>query len=122
MVKKTKIVFDQVERKRAFAFGVVMLLIMLIATSVSGYLFFTLQKEEENRLARTIGTILSESINKISFSGKYHARLLLEEMQKRLPEFLTEVGNSLSTGMNIFEAVKSAEKAIMGNYILKSNK
>ena len=82
----SKAVIGKVERKRALAFGMVMLLIMLIVTSVSGYLFFTLQKEEENRLASTIGIILSESINKISFSGKYHARLLLEEMQKKLPE------------------------------------
>ncbi len=37
-----------------------------------------------------------------------------KEMQKRLPEFLTEVGNSLSTGMNIFEAVKAAEKGHYG--------
>ncbi|UCF49652.1 MAG: type II secretion system F family protein, partial [Thermoplasmatales archaeon] len=37
-----------------------------------------------------------------------------KEMQKRLPEFLNEVGNSLSTGMNIFEAVKSAEKGHYG--------
>ena len=38
-----------------------------------------------------------------------------KEMQRRLPEFLTEVGNSLSTGMNIFEAVKGAEKGHYGN-------
>ena len=37
-----------------------------------------------------------------------------KEMQRRLPEFLTEVGNSLSTGMNIFEAVKGAEKGHYG--------
>ncbi len=37
-----------------------------------------------------------------------------KEMQKRLPEFLNEVGNSLSTGMNIFDAVKSAEKGHYG--------
>ena len=35
------------------------------------------------------------------------------EMQYRLPDFLIEVGDSLATGMNIFEAVKVAEK---GNY------
>lgn len=63
-----------------------MLLIMLTATSISGYLFLTLQKSEENRLANTIGIILDESINRISFSGKYHSRLLLEELQKKLPE------------------------------------
>jgi len=35
------------------------------------------------------------------------------DMQYRLPDFLIEVGDSLSTGMNIFDAVKTAEK---GNY------
>jgi hypothetical protein len=35
------------------------------------------------------------------------------EMQQRLPDFLTEVGDSLATGMNIFDAIKKAEK---GNY------
>ena len=37
-----------------------------------------------------------------------------KEMQNRLPEFLTEVGDSLSTGMNIFEAIKAAEKGHYG--------
>ena len=36
------------------------------------------------------------------------------EMQQRLPEFLTEVGDSLSTGMNIFESIKAAEKGHYG--------
>jgi pilus assembly protein TadC len=35
------------------------------------------------------------------------------DMQYRFPDFLTEIGDSLSTGMNIFDAVKAAEK---GNY------
>ncbi|GAH47308.1 unnamed protein product, partial [marine sediment metagenome] len=35
------------------------------------------------------------------------------EMQYRLPDFLIEIGDSLATGMNIFEALKIAEK---GNY------
>ncbi|MDP3481469.1 MAG: PAS domain S-box protein, partial [Desulfoprunum sp.] len=86
MAKESQSVVRQVDKKRTMAFGIVMLFIMLIASSISGYLFLTLQKNEEDRLASTIGTILSESIDRISFSGKYHSRLLLEEMQKRLPE------------------------------------
>ena len=35
-------------------------------------------------------------------------------MQDRLPDFLIEVGDSLSSGMNIFEAVKVAEKGHYG--------
>ena len=37
-----------------------------------------------------------------------------QEMQDRLPDFLIEVGDSLSSGMNIFEAVKVAEKGHYG--------
>jgi flagellar protein FlaJ len=37
-----------------------------------------------------------------------------KEKQHRLPEFLTEVGDSLATGMNIFESIKSANKSHYG--------
>lgn len=86
MYTETQSAVRQLDKKRTLAFGLVLLLIMLIASSISAYLFLTLQKNEENRLAGTIGTILGESIDRISFSGKYHSRLLLEEMQKKLPE------------------------------------
>ena len=38
-----------------------------------------------------------------------------KEMQQRLPDFLTEVGDSLATGMTIFDAIKAAEKGNYGN-------
>jgi len=37
-----------------------------------------------------------------------------KEMQERLPDFLLEVGDSLNTGMNIFESIKAAEKGHYG--------
>ena len=37
-----------------------------------------------------------------------------KEIQERLPEFLVEVGNSLATGMTVFEAIKVAEKGHYG--------
>lgn len=39
-----------------------------------------------------------------------------KEMQNRLPEFLTEVGDSLSTGMTIFDAIKTASKSRYGRF------
>jgi flagellar protein FlaJ len=39
-----------------------------------------------------------------------------KEMQNRLPEFLTEVGDSLATGMTIFDAIKSASKSRYGRF------
>ncbi|MBN2603545.1 MAG: type II secretion system F family protein [Candidatus Thermoplasmatota archaeon] len=37
-----------------------------------------------------------------------------KQIQERLPEFLTEVGDSLSTGMTIFDAIKAAERGHYG--------
>jgi len=37
-----------------------------------------------------------------------------KEMQQRLPEFLTEVGDSLATGLNIFDSIKKAQKGHYG--------
>lgn len=37
-----------------------------------------------------------------------------KEIQQRLPEFLIEIGDSLSTGMTIFDAIKAAEKGHHG--------
>jgi flagellar protein FlaJ len=45
-----------------------------------------------------------------------------KEMQQKLPDFLTEVGDSLSTGMNIFDAIKTAEKANYGKLSPEVNK
>jgi flagellar protein FlaJ len=45
---------------------------------------------------------------------KYLELRTKKEMQKRLPDFLTEVGDSLATGMNIFDAIRAAEKGSYG--------
>lgn len=107
MVKESQTMVRETDRKRAVLFGVIMLLIMVIVSSVSGYLSLTLQRNEENRFVSTIGTLLSESINRISFSGKYHTRLLLEELQKRLPE-VTYI--SVETSAGVVEANTDSTK------------
>ena len=45
-----------------------------------------------------------------------------KQIQERLPEFLVEIGDSLSTGMTIFEAIKAAEKGHYGELALKIKK
>ncbi len=77
---------DSHDRKLALSFGAILLLLMLIASALTSYLFTQLSLKEENRLSATIATILGESISKVSFSGKYHARLFVEEMQALVPE------------------------------------
>ena len=76
----------KIDRRRGIAYGLVMFVIMVIVSTVSGRLFSSLQNDEENRLVQTIGAILGEAVGRISFSGKYQARILLEEMRKQVPE------------------------------------
>ena len=79
---------DPHDRKLAASFGAIVLLLMLTVSAIAGYLFTQLNLKEENRLTGTIATILAESIAKVTFSGKYHARLFVEEMQARVPELV----------------------------------
>ena len=44
----------------------------------------------------------------------YRKMKIKNEMHIRLSDFLTEVGDSLSTGMNIFDSIKAAEKGHFG--------
>lgn len=45
---------------------------------------------------------------------KYLEMKRRKQIQERLPEFLVEIGDALSTGMTIFEAIKTAEKGHYG--------
>ena len=45
-----------------------------------------------------------------------------KQIQEKLPEFLVEIGDSLSTGMTIFEAIKVAEKGHYGELAPKIRK
>jgi flagellar protein FlaJ len=45
-----------------------------------------------------------------------------KQIQERLPEFLVEIGDSLSTGMTIFDAIKVAEKGHYGKLESKIKK
>ena len=76
----------QVDRKLALSFGAVVLLLMLTTSWVASFLFAELNTKEENRLSGVIAAILGESISRISFSGKYHMRLMAEEIHAMVPE------------------------------------
>ncbi|OGM05829.1 MAG: hypothetical protein A2008_02440 [Candidatus Wallbacteria bacterium GWC2_49_35] len=61
-------------------------MLMLTATGVAYFLYTQLQSKEENRLCGALAAILSESISKVGFSGKYHTRLLVEQMRSQITE------------------------------------
>ena len=86
MSKNKSSIINKVDRKLSLSFGALVLILMLVVSGVSSYLYIQLQEKEENRLSTALAQILSESISKISFSGKYHARLFVEEIKSKSPE------------------------------------
>ena len=85
LIKNGSTVGTDEDRKLALSFGALVLTLMLILSGVSFFLYARLQSSEEDRLAGAVAAILSESISQVSFSGKYHARLFVEEMKNRIP-------------------------------------
>jgi PAS domain S-box-containing protein len=80
-------ILDAVDRKLALSFGALIMALMLTVAGTSGYLFLELQEQEDIRLCKTLGDILSESISRISFSEIENSiQPLLEEACVRIPE------------------------------------
>ncbi len=73
-------------RKLSLSFGAVVLVLVLLAIGAAVSLFHRTQNDEENRLCGAITAVLSESISRVSFSGKYQTRQLVQEMLTRTPE------------------------------------
>lgn len=67
-------------RRLAIGYGLLALGLMLVVTGVASWAFMRLQGDVENKLAGTITSVLSDSISRVSFSGKYQARILVEEI------------------------------------------
>ncbi|MBI4958311.1 MAG: PAS domain S-box protein [Desulfovibrio sp.] len=74
------------ERTLAMSFGGVVLVLMLLATGATFLLLQKDQEREEDRLCETITAIVSESISRVSFSGKHHARLMAQDILARAPQ------------------------------------
>jgi signal transduction histidine kinase len=76
---------SRIGRNMALGFSVVVLVLMLIV-AISGSVFYThILDSNERDLHETIAGLLADSINRVSFSGKYHARLLVEQIAESEP-------------------------------------
>lgn len=84
--KDRTVLAEDVDKKLALSFGALVLCLMLSVTALTAFLYVNLQIRVENQLSGVLGVILAESISKVSFSGKYHARLFVEEMVKNHSE------------------------------------
>ncbi len=86
MITQNNPAFSKVDRKLALSFGALTLFLLLVVTIVSSIMYIKLQSREANRLSGALARILGESIEKVSFSGTYHARRFVEEIKAKTPE------------------------------------
>lgn len=86
----------------AIVFGIILVLVNLEYIEVNIYLYWDFAFISFLILTGPIGIY------------KYMELKTKKDMQTRLPEFLTEVSDSLATGMNIFDAIKKSEKGHYG--------
>jgi two-component system, sensor histidine kinase and response regulator len=87
-VKDLPRTLTDVDRRLALAFGALILVLMIIVL-LAGWLYLRGSIErEQDRLSTMTSQVLADSVSRVSFSGKYHARLMLEEIQKNQPDIL----------------------------------
>ncbi|MBL1142618.1 MAG: EAL domain-containing protein [Proteobacteria bacterium] len=67
-------------RNMALGFSALLLTFMLIVILVGSIIYTRVSDSNESELQETVTSLLAQSINRISFSGKYHARLLVEQI------------------------------------------
>jgi diguanylate cyclase (GGDEF)-like protein/PAS domain S-box-containing protein len=77
--------FANFDRRIALSFGVLILLLMGTIILAGGIYYRGISESEQDKLSTLVTKILANSVNRISFSGKYHSRLLLEEIAKNAP-------------------------------------
>ena len=75
--------FSKIDRKLSLSFGALIFALMATIFVFSVTYFWQLVNQEQNRLGSVIASSIGDSINKVSFSGKYQARLLIEDLSKK---------------------------------------
>ncbi len=72
-----------IDRKIAIAFSGLVFFLMLTVALVGTSFVLKIAERNEEDMEQMLASVLADSINRISFSGKYHARLLIERIQQK---------------------------------------
>lgn len=88
MISDKTTVMKRLERRMYAAFGtMIVLMIAVVLLSAGVYSQYALSRAQED-LSTVLTRILADSVSRISFSGKYQARLLLEDIKREQPEII----------------------------------
>lgn len=80
--------YRTLDRRIALAFGLLLSALMLIVLLAGGWYLRRLMERDHNRLSTILTSVLADVVSHGSFSGKYQARLLLEEIKRRQPDLV----------------------------------
>lgn len=87
------------DRKLALGFGALLLFLMLLVCAAGMAAYRSISRSNEAQLTTALTGVLADSINRSSFSGRYHTRLLLEEIVAAHDQlayvFVADTGNTI---------------------------
>ena len=126
-LKKEVSLLSRVDQRLTLSFGALILSLMIIVLIVSGVYLKGVMDREEQKLSTLFTQVLAASVSRVSFSGRYHAQLLLEDTQKEYSDIrfllITDLhGRVLASTIKqnnkpvlIGESKKAAEKVLLQN-------
>jgi PAS domain S-box-containing protein len=77
-----------VDRRLALAFGGLIFILMVAVLLAGGIYLRGVMENEQDRLSTLTTRVLANAVSRVSFSGKYHARLMLEDIKEAQPGIL----------------------------------
>jgi PAS domain S-box-containing protein len=77
-----------VDRRLALAFGGLIFFLMVAVLLAGGLYLRGVMESEQDRLSTLTTRVLANAVSRVSFSGKYHSRLMLEEITQAQPDIL----------------------------------
>ena len=90
---------SQVYRRLSWSFGFLILFLMSSVLVIGGLYFKGVMDREEEQLTTLLTDVLATSISRVSFSGRYHTQLLIDDTQKEYPDIrsllITDLDNRI---------------------------
>ncbi|RDH83097.1 MAG: hypothetical protein DIZ80_12635 [endosymbiont of Galathealinum brachiosum] len=104
-LKKEVLLLSSVDKRLTLSFGVLILALMIGVMVVSGINLSGVMDREEKKLSRLFTHALATSVSRVSFSGRHHVQLLLEETQKEYSDIKSLITTDLE-GYVIASSIK----------------